>query len=494
MWSRSLWCAAALVLVACGSPGDDDGGVDPSLDDDGDHISNGDEGGAVPVDTDGDGTPDYQDEDADGDGLADYREAGDADLATPPVDSDHDGVPDFRDPDSDDNGITDGVDQAGDFDGDGVPDFQDLDDDGDGLPDRGEIGAAPDHPLDTDADGLPDYHDLDSDADGLPDGEEGPGDLDGDGLANPVDPRNDVPPPTVVFTAISTPFNNPIGIDYHEPTHSVVMSVNYPSGAPLNLERVQLDGTHVPFSDFRGQTEEVKIATVRAGGVGGFVPGDLFVGNGVDGEIARVSADGTTVANPWVSLPGTGNGLMRGAMYVDRTGVLGGDLIVVTDAGELWRVTSSAVPTRLAAVGVHLEGMIVVPPYPARFGPLAGKIIAGAEQQGVMYVFAPDGTFTTVNLGVAIEDIDLVTPRENFFGVNYGTGRLLGAPRETWATIPGDIVLTTETVTGGTSGLFRVYWDGTNLTAQPIPLGAGSATVGQWEHVTFADAGIVEIP
>ena len=52
---------------------------------------------------------------------------------------------------------------------------------------------------------------------------------------------------------------------------------------------------------------------------------------------------GTTVVNPWVSLPGTGNGLMRGAMYVDRTGVMGGDLIVVTDAGELWRVTSAAV-------------------------------------------------------------------------------------------------------------------------------------------------------
>jgi hypothetical protein len=494
MSHRSLLSAALLTLcVACGSPGGDDTQVDPDLDSDGDSITDRDEGAVVPVDTDGDGVPDYQDPDTDGDGIDDYREAGDADPLTPPVDSDRDGLPDFRDPDSDNNGLADGVDEAGDFDSDGIPDFQDQDDDGDGILDATEIGD-PAHPVDTDGDGLPDFHDEDSDADGLADVDEGRGDSDGDGVPDAIDPRNDGPPPTLVFTAISTAFNSPIGIDYHEPTSSVVMSVNYPNGNPLNLERVELDGTHVSFSNFRAQTDEVKIATVRSGGIGGFTPGDLFVGNGVDGEIARVSADGATVTNPWVSLPGNGNGLMRGGMYVDRTGVLGGDLIVVTDAGQLWRVTSGAAPTQLATTGVHLEGMIVVPPYPARFGPLAGKIIAGAEQQGLMYVFSPDGTFTTINLGVAIEDIDLVTPEENFFGVNFGTSRLLGVPRETWRPITCDIVLTTETVAGGTTGLFRVYWNGTTLTAQPLPLGAGSATVGQWEHVTFAAAGIVEIP
>ncbi|HEY5948618.1 MAG TPA: hypothetical protein VIV40_24165, partial [Kofleriaceae bacterium] len=57
----------------------------------------------------------------------------------------------------------------------------------------------------------------------------------------------------------------------------------------------------------------------------------------------------------------------------------------------------------------------------------------------------------------------------------------------------GDILLAQENVVAGTSGLFRLQWDGTNIVAAPIPLGAGSATVGQWEHVTFAGAGIVEI-
>ena len=36
--------------------------------------------------------------------------------------------------------------------------------------------------------------------------------------------------------------------------------------------------------------------------------------------------------------------------------------------------------------------------------------------------------------------------------------------------------------------------DGAKVIAQPIPLTPGSAKVGHWEHVTFAAAGIAEIP
>jgi hypothetical protein len=310
-----------------------------------------------------------------------------------------------------------------------------------------------------------------------------------------LDPRNDVTPPALTFTPISTTFNSPIGIDYHEPTDSVVMSVNYATGGvPSNFERVELDGTHVQFSNYANMTDEVKIATVRSGSIGGFVTGDLFVGNGQDGRIVRITDNGATVIDPWVDLPGDNNGLMRGSLYIDRTGVWGGELIAVTTAGQVWRITAAGTPTLLASVGTHLEGMITVPPYPARFGPLAGKIIAGAEGQGLLYAFDATGAFTTYNLGVAVEDIDVIMPDENYFGVSYGTSRLLGVPDEAWTTVHGDILLAQESVPAGTTGLFRVYWDGTTLSAQPFPLAAASTNVVQWEHVTFAAAGIVEIP
>lgn len=299
------------------------------------------------------------------------------------------------------------------------------------------------------------------------------------------------PAAAVLLTQISTDFNTPIGIDYHEPTNSVVISVNYSSGFPRNFERINFDGSHVAFSGVSGFTDEVKIATVRSGNISGFTTGDLFVGNGVDGQIVRITDGGATVLNPWVDLPGAGNGLMRGSLYVDRTGVFGGDLIAVTTAGEVWRVNSAGVPTFIADVNTHLEGVITVPNDP-QYGPLAGKIIAGAEGQGLLYAVGADSSTSTFDLDVNVEDIDLIPDNENFFGVNFGTSKILGAPASNFDSLAGHILLTQETHAG--SGLFDLFWNGVDLQALALPLDLGSAFPGQWEHVTFAPAGIREIP
>lgn len=302
----------------------------------------------------------------------------------------------------------------------------------------------------------------------------------------------------ISLTAISTPFNSPIGIDYFEPTNQVILSVNYPSGNPSNFELVAADGSRTAFSTISGLTEELKLATVRSAARGGlaggaFAAGTTFTGNGNDGEIVKVDPDGTE--SVFVSLPGSGNGLLRGSLYVDRTGVWNGDLIAVTTSGEVWRVDSAGVPTALASVGTHLEGVITVPNDAARYGALAGKIIIGAENTGgFMYVVDTSGTVTRYNVGVNIEDIDLIPANENFFGVNFGTGRLLGAPASEFADVVGDILLTQEF--GGVSGLFVLRWDpiGNAPVAEAITLDANSFRPGQWEHVTFAPAGIREIP
>jgi hypothetical protein len=137
--------------------------------------------------------------------------------------------------------------------------------------------------------------------------------------------------------------------------------------------------------------------------------------------------------------------------------------------------------------------MITVPNDVAKYGPLAGKIIAGAEDQGLLYTFDTAGTVATFNVGVNIEDIDLIPANENFFGVNFGTSRILGAPASEFSGLAGDILLTSE-FGGSASGLFRLRWTGTSLEAPELTLNPGSASRGQWEHVTFAPAGIVEIP
>ena len=162
-----------------------------ALDADGDGVID------VITDTDSDGIPDNVDSsagfgltsvpDADQDGIPDALEIG-PDPANP-IDTDGDGTPDYLDTDSDNDGIPDAL-EAGanpanpvDTDGDGTPDFQDTDSDNDGIPDSVEAGVNPTNPVDTDLDGVPDYLDLDSDNDGLTDVEESGGvDADMDGL------------------------------------------------------------------------------------------------------------------------------------------------------------------------------------------------------------------------------------------------------------------------------------------------------------------------
>lgn len=304
----------------------------------------------------------------------------------------------------------------------------------------------------------------------------------------------------ITLTNLSTAFNNAVGIDYHQPTNKVVVSQFYPSGSPNNFALIDSNGAKSSFSAISGLTDEVKIATVRAGNAGGFTTGDLFTGNGVNGQVVRISADGSTAAL-FANL-GAGAGLMRGSLFVDRYGVVGGDLLAATTTGEVWRINSSGAGTKLADLnGVHLEGLQTIPNLPSVYGGLAGKIIAGAEGQGLLYVFdpTPNAAYTSYNLGVNIEDIDMINANENFYGVNYSQGRILGAAAANFSSMVGEILLTQEFPNSGGSGLYRMKWDfflnrpvATQITLSA--LNGGITNVTQWEHVTFAPAGIVEIP
>lgn len=112
--------------------------------------------------------------------------------------------------------------------------------------------------------------------------------------------------------------------------------------------------------------------------------------------------------------------------------MLGGDLIAVTTFGEVWRVTSLGGATHVASLGTHLAGVTTVPNSPATYGPWAGKILIGAEAAGAgtgrLYTVDLGGVVTEYNLGIKPEDIDIVPPNENFYGVSFSglTTRLVG--------------------------------------------------------------------
>ena len=124
--------------------------------------------GLIPVDTDGDGIPDYVDTDSDNDNVPDAIEGHDwnrdgiADLWPLGSDKDNDGIDDGFEGewliDVDVNGDMDDPSTAlPDTDSDGIPDFRDSDDDGDG------IGT-----IDEDLNGDGNYANDDSNGNGIP--------------------------------------------------------------------------------------------------------------------------------------------------------------------------------------------------------------------------------------------------------------------------------------------------------------------------------------
>ncbi|MCH4293097.1 IPT/TIG domain-containing protein [Shewanella sp. 3B26] len=82
-------------------------------------------------------------------------------------DVDGDGIPNWLDDDSDADGIKDRLEGVFDFDLDGAPSFADLDSDGNGSNDTSDAGGDVGSPKDLDNDGLFDFYDTDDDSDGL---------------------------------------------------------------------------------------------------------------------------------------------------------------------------------------------------------------------------------------------------------------------------------------------------------------------------------------
>ncbi|MFN8424307.1 MAG: vWA domain-containing protein [Anaerolineae bacterium] len=286
----------------------------------------------------------------------------------------------------------------------------------------------------------------------------------------------------IQLLTVATNFNNPIGIDHHAPSQGVVVSVNYPDGRPRNFELVLPTGRHQRFSNLTGFTEEVKIGAVwESDCQAGFTPGELFTGTGDPGVIARISPDGSKVQRAWVRLRGE-SGLLRGSLFQDRYCVFGGDLIVVTTTGGIWRVTSAGDQTRVANLGAHLEGLTTVPNDPSLYGPWAGKILMGAEEQGRIYTAAADGTIASFQLGLTVEDLDIVPPDASFYGVDFQGKRIVTAGPEQWSDKVGDMIAAEEN-----GQLWDVRWDAAASEFIKVQL----AKVGQWEHVTFSTARII---
>ncbi|HEY0140201.1 MAG TPA: RHS repeat-associated core domain-containing protein [Thermoanaerobaculia bacterium] len=289
----------------------------------------------------------------------------------------------------------------------------------------------------------------------------------------------------VVLTPVVTEFRGHTGLDHHQPSRKLILSAHTTAGEPHSFELLAGDGGHSAFSNVAGLQGNVLVATARDDGQGvsrgGFQPGTLFATTGASGVVARISADGASVQNPWVVLPDEGE--ITG-LHLDRTGVFGGDLVVVTAAGGVWRVSASATPTRLAAFDTRLAGVAVVPDDVLAYGPWAGKVLAGAKELGSVYAIDAQGQSVSFAVGLNPQDIDIVPAHENFYAIDHTSRKLLGAAEGALTGIIGDIIVTQES-----PGLVsRVRWDGTGFVV------TGLAEAPGLKQVAFSPAGAGVIP
>jgi len=332
--------------------------------------------------------------------------------------------------------------------------------------------------------------------------------------------------PNINLVEIASDPNGSTGIAHHQPTNSLLLS----SGSGMEL--FGADGARIALS--RIGVHQGRLASVRESG-SGFVAGAVFAGAGSPGAIVRLSLSdlpdtprAQSSQSFWTVLEGeTGlvSGLYSGRRNSPATSsdssdsfgaVLGSDLIAVTTAGGVWRIDSEGNARRVTAMitarsdnaeesPVSFEAVTLAPNDPATYGALAGKILAVAGRQGLIYVIDSGGRVESFDLGIRhLNNLLLIPANENLFGVTIdrrtagqprdqirSQGTIWGAPAADFTSVVGDFLVTQ---TGGEAcqcqpAIWRVRWNGAEFEKTRLAEIADAPQGVEWGQVTFSPFG-----
>jgi hypothetical protein len=318
-----------------------------------------------------------------------------------------------------------------------------------------------------------------------------------------------------MFQPVLTNLPAPVGIDYHQPSNCLIVSVNYVdgtnSGEPYNFARIYTN--HVTsnsvvvmtnivvtnWSGIHGVQDEIKLFTVKTTG-NGYTNGDVFFGNGP--KIGKIAADGGSSNLNWCIL--TNNTLpLRGGLCLDETGVFSNHVIAVTSGSfgfgnkGIWRADGQGNSALITNVNTsHLEGAIVLTTNTAKWGPWAGKLITGDEGQALIYTVSTNGTVTNFDtpsflVGATIrpEDFDIIPPDQDLYACDGEANMLVKLSRNYLTNYVGDLLITDAGETAPASGaVFILHWDAntTNFAVKTLNYFRPNGARGKLEHATFS--------
>ncbi|HEV2391526.1 MAG TPA: hypothetical protein VG146_04095 [Verrucomicrobiae bacterium] len=310
-------------------------------------------------------------------------------------------------------------------------------------------------------------------------------------------------------------------LDYYSPSNSLIASAYYPywNGGTNYFARIWTYfttnsgtvATNVAITNWSyagGSQDEVRLTVVKTNSNSVFHPGETFFAPNTNGTIGWISADGLNFSNAWLTITNELNPFAD--IYVDQTGIWGGDLLVVSGQSggipneNIWRINTNKQTTLVASIPTsHLEGLVTLPNNPTQYGPWAGKLLTADENEGLFYAVDTNGNYQSFGLDVGGDPIQPSAMKVIAAGQNlyFSDPRsqvdpsvypplVLKIPQQYFTNSIGDILVTRAGENGRDAALFIVHWDNATGTFinRKIPYGGGGAPFyGEYiEHATFA--------
>lgn len=222
-------------------------------------------------------------------------------------------------------------------------------------------------------------------------------------------------------------------------------------------------------------------------GLGGFASRDIYASAGPStGGLYHFSNNGTTQGAFTVTgATGLNTEYVKGIAF-DPYGNYNHNMLVTTNSGNLYQVTSSGVATLLASIpGQVLEGIDFAP---AGFGPVGGQLVVASESASTLFAVSTTGAVTKMSslFGVSVssaEEIGFVPLNlglggsiEGFYAAAYSSHGIQKANANQFSGMLGDAIVTSEL--GGTDPVSDIHWNGTNFVVTNIGNLPGQAEDG----------------
>jgi hypothetical protein len=260
----------------------------------------------------------------------------------------------------------------------------------------------------------------------------------------------------VTQSALSSALSNSSTIGFAYAGNKFVGSVYFGSNNN-QLYSTDLSGGNVqkfgaPIAGFLGENYVTASLGVGAWGA----QRDVYVGSEATNQVYRIRNDGSATGL-FASLAGEGS--IRSIAF-DPYGLYGGDMVVATRSGHVYRVDSAGSSSLLASTGEDTEGIGFAP---QQFGSFAkGTLFVASESSGSIRAVTPSGVLTTIAAVGGAEMLSFVPlnlggsgdPVEGFYSASFPT-KVVKAAASDFTAYKGDIVVTSETA----GNVWQVHFD-----------------------------------